>query len=70
MNINHMKVMLDLESFDERIERLCLRFVKKCREREKMENLFPLNQKTHPMLTRFNEMYQVNNADTGTKHEH
>ena len=57
--------MLDLESLDERRERLCLQFAKKCLGHEKMKNLFPLNQKTHPMLTRFNELYQVNNAHTG-----
>ena len=58
-------MMLDLENLDERRERLCLQFAKKCLGNGKMKDLFPPNQKTHPMLTRFNEIYEVNNAHTG-----
>ena len=57
-------LMLDLESLDERRDRLCLQFAKKCQGHEKMKELFPLNIKTHPMLTRFSELHQVNNAHT------
>ena len=56
---------LELESLDDRRERLCLQFAKKCLTNEKMKNLFPLNHKTHPMITRLEENYEVNHANTG-----
>ena len=56
--------LLDLESLSERRERLCLQFARKCLTNNKMKNLFPPNQKTHTMLTRFQENYDVNNAHT------
>ena len=56
--------ILNLESLSERRERLCLQFARKCLTNEKMKNLFPPNQKTHTMLTRFQENYDVNNAHT------
>ena len=60
---NALKV-LDLEKLDERREKLCLQFAKKCLSHEKMKNLFPLNNKTHTMVTRFQEMYEINHANT------
>ena len=55
---------LELESLVERRESLCLQFAKKCLTNEKMKHLFPQNHKTHLMITRFEEMYEVNNANT------
>jgi hypothetical protein len=56
--------ILDLESLSERRERLCLQFARKCLNNDKMKYLFPPNPKIHPMLTRFEESYDVNNAHT------
>ena len=56
--------ILDLESLIDRRERLCLQFARKCLKNDKMKHLFPPNPKIHPMLTRFEESYDVNNAHT------
>ena len=56
--------ILDLESLSERREWLCLQFARKCKNHEKMKELFPENQKSHEMVTRFKEIYQVNHANT------
>ena len=60
---NALKI-LDLESLSERREYLCLQFAKKCLTHPKMKNLFQLNKKSHPMMTRFQEMYEVDHANT------
>ena len=56
--------ILELESLSERREYLCLQFAKKCLTDPKMKNQFQLNKKSHPMMTRFPEMYEVDHANT------
>ena len=46
--------MLDLECLNDRRENLCLQFAKKCLR----------NQKELPMIKRFQENYEVENAHT------
>ena len=55
---------LDLLSLDERREQLCLSFALKCTKHNKHKNMFPLNQKSHNMQTRFTEKYKVQHAHT------
>ena len=55
---NALKI-LELESLSERREYLCLQFAKKCLTHPNMKNLFQLNKISHPMMTRFPEMYEV-----------
>ena len=57
-------MILDLEKLNERREKLCLQFAKKCLGHEKMKHLFPLNKKTHKMDTRFQEIHEINHANT------
>ena len=61
--INAMSV-LDLETLKERREQLCLEFAKKCLKNPKMKHLFPLNNRTHIMIPRQYEQFQVNKANT------
>ena len=42
-----------------------MQFAKKCITNPKMKNLFQPNNKTHPMNTRFEELYEVDHANTG-----
>ena len=56
---------LDIETLDERRERLCLRFAQRCLKNEKTNKMFPLNENNHAMKTRNNEKYQVQHANTG-----
>ena len=56
--------VLELESLKDRRESLCLEFGKKCLKNEKMKHLFPQNNKIHPMVTRFQEEYEVDHANT------
>ena len=56
---------LELESLAERREILCIQFAKKCTKNPKMKHLFTPNNKTHPMDTRFQELNELNHANTG-----
>ena len=56
--------ILEIEKLAERREMLCLQFAKKCLKNDKMKNLFPANQKIHPMQTRFEEVFEINHANT------
>ena len=55
---------MDLENLADRRDQLCLNFAKKCLKNGKMKHLFPKNNKIHPMMTRNEELYHVNNAHT------
>ena len=56
--------LLELENLSERRESLCLQFAKKCLKNEKMKDLFHENQKTHQMMTRCAEKFDVKNTRT------
>lgn len=60
----HALSLLDLDSLAERREILCLQFAKKCLKNEKMKKFFPKNRKSHPMITRNEETFEVNNVHT------
>ena len=55
---------LNMESLDQRREKLNLRFAKKCLKIENMKSLFPLNTKSHGMNSRVILKYKVNKAKT------
>ena len=58
-------VGLGIASLDERREKLCLNFARKCLKNEKSKHMFPINEKQHEMETRNHEDYRVQHANTG-----
>ena len=48
----------------ERREKICLKFAQKCLKNPKTKDWFPLNVKSHQMITRKTEKYKVQNAKT------
>ena len=57
-------IKLDIETLEDRREQLCLNFARKCVKNKKMNKMFPLNDKKHEMVTRDNEKYRVQFANT------
>ena len=55
---------LGIESLAERREQLCLSFAQKCLKNDKMKSIFPINQRSHEMTTRFEEKFSVQYANT------
>jgi len=55
---------LGIESLQNRREKLCLKFARKCVANENTKHMFPLNKKTHHMKTREKETYEVQFANT------
>ena len=55
---------LNLQSLKERREELCLKFAKKCKNNEKVKDIFQIRDKSHEMKTRKTETYEVENANT------
>ena len=60
----HAQNILELQSLKDRREELCLTFAKKCLGNGKMKNLFPPNNRIHPMQVRETENFQVFSANT------
>ena len=55
---------LGLETLEERREKLCLTFARKCLKNDKMKHLFPINYKSHKMETRNSDKYYIQFAHT------
>jgi hypothetical protein len=55
-------VKLDIEKLDDRHEQLCLNFALKCLKNPKTKEMFPVNNKTHEMGTRYPGKYLVQHA--------
>ena len=55
---------LDMESLKERRKQLCLNFALKRRKNPKTKDMFPENTKLDQMVTRNNERFKVNHANT------
>ena len=55
---------LELDNLKDRRQHLSLGFARKCLRNPKMKNLFPLNNRTHPMIPRHYEHFQVFKANT------
>ena len=55
-------VELDIETLEERREKLCLKFEQKCSTNENTKQMFPLSEKLHPMETRKQERFEVQYA--------
>ena len=58
-------IKLDMESLAERREVLCLQFAKKMHNKSKMKHFSQANYEIHPMQTGFEELYEVQHANTG-----
>ena len=56
---------LDMENLTERRENLCKAFAQKSSKNPKCTNMFPVNDKNHPMITRKTEKFKVQHANTG-----
>ena len=57
-------IKLDMESLAERREVLCLQFAK-MHNKSKMKHFSQANYEIHPMQTGFEELYEVQHANTG-----
>ena len=55
---------LSLDTLEDRRERLCLTFARKCLTNEKMKHVFPINDKSHTMETRYCDKYYIKYAHT------
>ena len=56
--------IMEIDSLSNRREQLCLEFAKKCVKHPNLKHMFPTNSKDHQMITRLNEKYTVNFANT------
>ena len=57
-------LILNLDSLQKRRQDMCLKFAKSGIENGKLNDLFPVNEKTHKMKTREDEKYKVQFANT------
>ena len=55
---------LNIETLDQRRERLCLRFAQNCLKNEKVSNLFPKKKNMHQMRKRKTKKFKVNKTNT------
>ena len=55
---------LGLETLKERRDEMCRKFAMKCISNEKLKHMFPLNEKSHKMITRKREKFKVFKANT------
>ena len=53
---------LHIDTLDQRRQKLCLSFAKKCIKLNNMKSLFPILKRKHDMETRLNMKYEVNMA--------
>ena len=55
---------LNLDTLEDRREKLCIRFAKNALRNEKACKMFPLNEKQHTMITRKPEIFKVQKTKT------
>ena len=55
---------LGLQTLEYRRKQFCLDFAKKCVKSDKLKHMFPKNVKSHEMITRSEELYNVQHANT------
>ena len=63
-NYENALILLDLNSLEERRKEMCLKFAKNGIKNKTLNDLFPMNEKMHPMKTRENNKFKVNFANT------
>ena len=61
---NNALNVLEIDTLSNRREKICLEFAKKCTKHPKLKHMFPLNNKNHQMITRDEEKYMVQFANT------
>ena len=64
INYENAKIILNLDSLEERRHILCLKFAKNGIKNNNLNDLFPENDKIHQMKTRTVEKYKVQHANT------
>ena len=64
INYENAKIILNLDSLEERRHILCLKFAKNGIKHNNLNDLFPENDKIHKMKTRAVEKYKVQHANT------
>ena len=55
---------LKIDSLEDRREKLCISFAKKCIKNDKVKNMFPLKKTNHPMKRRKTDKFQTFKAKT------
>ena len=60
---NALKVM-NMDTLDNRREKLCLRFAKSCLRHKRMRSMFPVSTTSHSMMKRNCDKFKVNRAIT------
>ena len=55
---------IKLDTLEDIIEQLCLKFAKSCQKNAKLSDIFPKNKKTHQMELRNPEIFKVQHANT------
>ena len=64
LNYENALKTLNIDTLDERREKLCLNFAIKCTKNQRTKDMFPLKTKVHNMKNRNTEKYQVQYAHT------
>ena len=63
-NYDNALMLLDLDTLEKRRQDLILKFAKNGIKNGTLSDLFPINEKTHKMQTRDDEVYKVKFANT------
>ena len=64
LNYENSLILLNLDSLETRRETLNLKFAQAGIKNDKLNDLFPTNERKHKMKTRKEEKYEVNFANT------
>ena len=62
LNYENALKTLNIDTLDQRREKLCLNFAIKCTKNQRTKDMFPLKTKVHNMKSRNTEKYQVQYA--------
>ena len=63
-NYKNALKMLNIENLDERRERICLKFAKKCLKNDKVKSMFPIKKQMHNMKLRTKNKYIMDKKRT------
>ena len=57
-------VQMNMDTFDKRREKLCMKFAKNCLRHDKLRSMFSVNSTSHAMKKRCTDKFKVNKAST------
>ena len=63
-NYKNALKMLNIENLDERREKICLKFAKKCLKNDKVKSMFPIKRQMHNMKLRTKKKYEMDKKRT------